>query len=359
MSNKVIIAAAGSGKTTHLVKEALRLQGVQILITTYTEENEKEIRKKFVELNKCVPANVKIQTWFSFLLQHGVKPYQSYLYSDKISGLYLYNGISAKGTKETDVARHYLTTDGKIYSDKIAKFVCRCDEKSKGTVIKRITNIYSHIFIDEVQDLAGYDLDFLNKLCPTSLEIILVGDPRQGTFSTNNSSKNKKYQRSNILLYFDSIRKKFNLEIDSTSLNINHRCVSAICDFSNKLYPDMSATISDNTDDVEHKGVFLIRPFDVDDYLSKYQPVQLRYNIKTRTNDSCPTLNFGASKGLSFDRILIYPTQAILDWLIGNKPLAATSKCKLYVAITRARYSVAIIYNYDEELNIDGILKYK
>lgn len=87
MSNKLIIAAAGSGKTTHLVKKALKIYDQKVLITTYTEANEREIIKKFFELNGCIPENVTIQTWFSFLMQHGVKPYQSVIYQGKIKGL--------------------------------------------------------------------------------------------------------------------------------------------------------------------------------------------------------------------------------------------------------------------------------
>ena len=191
------------------------------------------------------------------------------------------------------------------------------------------------------------------------LEILLVGDPRQGTFSTNNSAKNKQFSRSGILDYFISSKKKFNLNIDSGSLNINHRCVSEICDFSNGLYPDMIATTSDNTAEIEHKGVYFLRPEDVEEYLQKYNPIQLRPSKSTDTHPAYPTLNFGVSKGLSFDRVLIYPTKPILDWIIKGIELKPTSKCKLYVAITRARYSVAILYDYNDNVNIHGITKYK
>jgi len=41
---------------------------------------------------------------------------------------------------------------------------------------------------------------------------------------------------------------------------------------------------------------------------------------------------------------LIYPTQKILDYLLDNKELNNFElKCKFYVAITRAKYSVAIV----------------
>lgn len=57
MVNRLIIAAAGSGKTTYLVKQAMQ-QSDRVLITTYTIANEREIRKKFIELNGCVPHNI-------------------------------------------------------------------------------------------------------------------------------------------------------------------------------------------------------------------------------------------------------------------------------------------------------------
>lgn len=80
MPDKLIIAAAGSGKTTYLIHEALKFPNEKILITTFTEANEQEIRNKFIELYGFIPTNVTIQTWFSLLLQHGVKPYQSMIY---------------------------------------------------------------------------------------------------------------------------------------------------------------------------------------------------------------------------------------------------------------------------------------
>jgi DNA helicase-2/ATP-dependent DNA helicase PcrA len=44
-NDKLIIAAAGAGKTTFLVTEALKMTE-RVLITTYTQANEAEIKKK-------------------------------------------------------------------------------------------------------------------------------------------------------------------------------------------------------------------------------------------------------------------------------------------------------------------------
>lgn len=356
-NNKLIIAAAGSGKTSLLIKEALKIRGEKVLITTYTQANEEEIRKKFFEENKCIPENIDVQTWFSFLLQHGVRPYQSYFYEKNINGLFLKNDQSAKYIKESDTQKHYFTDGQKIYSDKISKFVLKCNEKGNGCVFDRLSRIYSHIFIDEVQDLAGYDLEILKLLFKCKSSTLLVGDPRQGTYSTNSSSKNKKYKKSEIANFFEKIPSE--IETDHTSLNINHRCVSQICKLSDKLFPDFPCSPSGNTKTTGHDGVFLIKPQDAENYLIRYNPMQLRDSKRTTVNTNFKVMNFGESKGLSFDRVLIYPTKPFCDWLNNNlSDLAPTSRSKLYVAITRARYSVGIVYDFNDKTNIDGVGKY-
>lgn len=357
-TNKLIIAAAGSGKTTLLVNEALKNSSEKILITTYTQANEEEIRKKFIKLNKCIPENITIQTWFSFLLKHGVRPYQGCLFETEIKGMILVNNQSAKYSKESNIQKHYFTDGQKIYSDKISKFIYKCNEKSNGSVIDRLSRIYSHIYIDEVQDLAGYDLELLKLLFKCNSSTLLVGDPRQGTYSTNSSSKNKKYKKSKIVFFFEAIPSE--VETDNTSLTTNYRGVSDICNLSNKLFPDLQNTKSGNTKKTGHDGIFLVRSQDTEKYLQKFNPMQLRNTKKTKVNDNFKVMNFGGSKGLSFKRVLIYPTKPICDWLKNNhSDLAPTSRAKLYVAITRPKYSVGIVYDFDNKTNIEGVTKYK
>jgi superfamily I DNA/RNA helicase len=367
-SNKLIVAAAGAGKTTFLVNEALKFKDERVLITTYTQANEAEIRKKIVEINQCIPPNVTVQTWFSFLLQHGARPFQGGLFEKEITGLILVNsqsglkysnkGIPVYFSEEKEFEHHYFSKETKIFSDKISKFVFRCNEISKGLVVDRLSRIYSHIFIDEVQDLAGYDLELLKLLFKANTNTLLVGDPRQGTYSTNSSSKNKKFKKAAIVNFFED--NSLGIETDTTSLTTNYRCNNSICELSNKLFPDMPPTTSGNEKTTNHDGVFLVRANEVGEYLSRYTPTQLRDNVKTEVNQEHRVMNFGESKGLSFDRVLIYPTKPILTWLTNNdSELAATSRSKLYVALTRARYSVGIICDYPDTINIEGINKWK
>lgn len=359
MNNKLIIAAAGSGKTTRIVEESLRNKDKRVLITTYTQANEAEIRKKIIEVNKCIPENITVQTWFSFLLQHGVRPFQAAIYEKKIKGLLLVNQQSAPYTSEDkEFEKHYFSPDRKLFTDKLSKFVFRCNEKTNGAVIDRISRIYTHIYVDEVQDLAGYDLELLKLFFNCNSNILLVGDPRQGTYSTNSAQKNKQYKKTQIIYFFNSFPKD-SIEIDSKSLNTNYRCIAPICTLSDKFFPDLPGVQSGNTNTTNHDGVFFVREADIEDYLKTYAPFQLRDSRRTSVNESYSVMNFGESKGLSFDRVLIYPTKPFLDWLNKKKDLAPTSRSKLYVALTRARQSVGIIYNYKDNETIEGIQRFR
>lgn len=360
--NKLIIAAAGSGKTTYLVEEALKISSnKKVLLTTFTDANEEEIRKKFVEKIGCIPSSITVQTWFSFLLQHGAKPYQGGIFEERINGLSLVSGQSKKFIKEKEIEKYYFDHHNRIYSDKISKFVLKCNTQTNDEVVRRLARIYPYIFIDEVQDLAGYDLEVLKLFFDSSSTVLLVGDPRQGTYSTNNSSKNQQYKRSQIVNFFDDSEIQKKLKIDQNSLIINYRSNQKICDFSNKIFPDHKPANSGMKISTNHDGIFLIREKDVDDYLNAFPCcVQLRDSVREkRIRKYRDAVNFGNAKGLSFDRVLIYPTKPILNWIINSKAdLAPTSRCRFYVAVTRARYSVGIVYDYTDTECIYGIDKF-
>lgn len=368
-TNRLIIAAAGSGKTTFLVNEALKTRGT-VLITTYTQANEAEIRKRFTEINGCVPPNVTIQTWFSTLLQHGVRPYQGGVFDESIKGMVLVNEPSALRFKtksgnnvyygESDnFKKHYFNNEFKIYSDKISKFVLRCNEKNHGAVIERLSRIYTNVFIDEVQDLAGYDLDILKLLMKSRSNVVFVGDPRQVTYLTHNEKKYTKYKDGQIKDFIQSECPKNICDIDEETLNCSHRNNQYICEYSSKLYPDYKPCVSNQMITTDHDGIFLVRRADVEYYLKKYKPVQLRDSSREIVNKNYQSFNFGESKGLTFERVLIYPTQPFIKWMNdNNSELAPKSRSKFYVALTRAKFSVGIVYNYNDDTWFEGIQKF-
>ena len=372
MANDLIIASAGSGKTTALVTKAIEKAntGETVLITTFTEACEAEIRNKLVEeSNGYIPDNITIQTWFSFLIKHGAKPYQDYVIDTEITGLILEGGRSGLRYKTPEGKpvywgeaknpyKFYFSNSGKIYSDKLAKFVIRCNADSGEKVFNRISECFDNIFIDEVQDLAGYDLEILKELFNCQSNILLVGDPRQATYSTNNAQKHSKFKKSEIVNFFsdDTIK----LDTDDKSLTVNHRCSPQICEYSNTLYPDFPESTSGNDTVTGHDGIVIVDKSHIDSYLKEYQSVvQLRNSVTKQVNSGYPVYNFGKSKGLTFDRVLIYPTDPIFKWLVSSEnELKGISRAGFYVALTRARYSVGIVLEPKQYKKIKGIPVY-
>lgn len=364
MGNKLIIAGAGSWKTSFIVDSALEIKE-SLLITTFTEANEEEIKKKIIEKNKYIPKNITIQTWFSFLLQHWIKPYQWWIFDKSVNWLILVEWQSAVKFvnkkwikicfKEEETEKHYFSNDSKIFSDKLSKFVIKADKCNNWEVINRITSLFNHIFIDEVQDLAGYDLELIKLLFDSKSDILLVWDPRQVTYLTHHESKYWKYKDGKIAEFINSECKKGICEIDTTSFNHSYRNNNHICSFSAKLYPWFPACISKQSITSWHDWIFLIPSCYVEDYIKKYNPQVLKYE-----KSEFPELNYGISKWLWFNRVLIYPTEKIkkylLDWNLDNIKSIIP---KFYVAITRAVFSVWIVYDYkDWEKFIDWVEKW-
>ncbi|WP_440955526.1 UvrD-helicase domain-containing protein [Methanosarcina sp. Mfa9] len=375
--NKLIIAAAGSGKTTHLVNEALSRSDSNVLILTYTQSNEVAIKANIRHHANCIPKNITVQTWFSFLLQHGVKPYQGSLdeslFDLNIRGMLLVNKQSAirytgghgpvYWSEGEHFHKHYFNKENKIYSDKISKFVVRCNHKSSNAVVDRIARIYDFISIDEVQDLAGYDLELIKLLFKSSASILLVGDPRQVTYLTHIERKFAKYKNGRIKAFVESNDcRGTRCTVDETTLNVSHRNNLAICEYSSRLYPEYSNTFPCTCcrqQETDHEGVFLLKPDDIVEYTQKYDVMQLRWDSRKNVLADVPVMNFGESKGHTFGRVLIYPTDDMINWIANNSHgLSDGAKAKFYVALTRAKHSVAIVMDYDTGIEYEGVNKW-
>jgi superfamily I DNA/RNA helicase len=341
--NLVVVASAGSRKTTHIVESAIKLEGKRVLITTYTNENLHQIRDFLNDRCGCIPRHVTLLSWYSFLLQDGVRPYQTFITSDNrransilFQELQQWQRRIAKANADT----YFLTKGNDVYRDRVSELVCACDDTSKGLVIKRLAKVYDAIFIDEVQDLAGYDLTLLEKLFRFSIAVTAVGDPRQGTFSTNNSAKNKQFKRSNMINWVTLHQKSGLIEV--LERNECYRCNQKICDFADALFPEFGKTKSLNNQITGHDGIFTVKPGQVPKYVSEHKPVVLRWNKSTDTMQF-PAMNFGASKGRTYDRVLIFPTKPMLLYLETHDVEKAGDRSKFYVGVTRAKFSVAFV----------------
>lgn len=338
--NKIVVASAGSRKTSSIVQEALSRPDMRVLLTTYTNENVEQITDYIIKIAGHVPKHITVISWYSFLLQDGVRPYQNHMTDGARISTVDFVSEPPRFARKAEVDKYYLTHSGNIYRDRVSDFVCSCNECSGGLPVKRLEKIYDAIFIDEMQDFAGYDLDFVEILCASKIKVTGVADPRQGTFSTNNSSKNKKYKRTGIAEWVAAKGKEgvFSIEVR----NECYRSNQTICDFADALFPDQPKTISRNTDNTGHDGIFKIKRDDVAGYVSQYQPMILRWNIATDT-DGLRALNIGMTKGRTYERVLIFATKPMKKYLETYNLAEAGDLTKLYVAVTRAKHSAAFV----------------
>lgn len=346
--SKLYIAAAGAGKTTFLVDSAFHQSSSidnKILITTFTDDNTLEIQRKFYSKYGFIPHDIDILPWFTFLLKECVRPYQQFMVTERINGLQLVNGSSTQGIPERDVRRFFLNKKHCIYSDKLANFAFKLNKISGGLSSKRLFKLYSIIFIDEIQDMAGYDFELIKLLHEVGINVVMAGDLRQTISPNHFDNKNKKYF-GHIDNYINE--NKLDIEIDTKTLNKTYRNIPKICEFANKFYPEMLSCSSANMEKTNHDGIYILKKSQVSQYYKIYHPVILRDSKKTKIDfhltSQLIVYNFQKSKGLGFDRVLIYPTGELLQWIKNPKhELKARTRAKSYVAVTRARFSVAFV----------------
>ncbi len=342
MASRIIVASAGSGKTTHLVELAMSEPQKRVLVTTYTNENTDNIRNSFVARLGYIPANINLVTWYSFLITHGVRPYHNLMANVALarSPALLDLPPQARFIPKSDVDAYFFSANGHLYRDRVSELVCLLDERTGGLVLERLRSIYDWLFIDELQDLNGYDLELLERILRSGPELIGVCDPRQCTFITNQSNKNSGLARAKVMKWFEMMQKQGLLTIEER--NGSHRCNQEICDFADQLYPDFPKSTSLNTHVTGHDGIVTIPRSEAVGYFETYGPAVLRWDKRANT-EGLPAMNIGRSKGRTYDRVLIFPTAPMTKYLATGDLSQAGDLSKFYVAVTRARYSVAFV----------------
>ncbi len=351
--NRIIIAAAGAGKTTTIVEESIQNPQRKTLITTFTENNTNQIIRRFFEKYGSIPSHITVRSWFRFLLSDWVRPYQNALYEGKrVSTIAFVDGRSVRYVKRSDTERYYFTDGPRIYTDKLAEFGYRCNETSNGATVRRIEALYDKVYIDEAQDVAGYDLEIIELLLKSHTAVTLVGDYRQTTYQTNHARKNSQYSGIGRAEKYNKWVKGGVCEIEH--LAHSYRCAPQICAIADSIFPEEQRTESRNLRTATHSGIYVVPRQSALSYQRTHGAQVLRYDKRTNANEFENVLNFGESKGLEFDHVLILPHGPLVNWLrTGDVSKMDGSASKVYVAITRARFSVA--FAFDEKCAVEGI----
>ena len=341
------MCAAGSGKTWSICNEALAnannaINCKRILITTYTNKGIDTVNDELAKQNLGVPSQrITVRTWYQFLLAELIRPYQSHIVG--INQIKAFDFADRYGQvnygKEGEVKRYFSGRNRLVKKDNASELAVYLNKQSLGSVISRLEKVYSHIYIDEIQDMAGHDLSIVEMLFDSRIDVICVGDNKQATYSTHNSRKNKGKTGRNLWEFCTDKQKDGIATIEENM--VSRRFNSNICAFANAVYPNTKNITTSMTEITGHDGVFIIESNDAKSYSEHFNPVVLKYDRRTDVG-GVPSYNYGECKGMTFNRVLLYPTKPLTNFFAGK---ALTSQEKYYVAVSRPRYSLAIVVN--------------
>jgi hypothetical protein len=333
MDKRVIFAVAGSGKTREII-EKLTFDK-RFLIITYTKNNITEIRKRIIQKFGYFPDNIKLQSYFVFLHSFCFRPLLSYRVKSK--------GINWKQPpeftlrlKRTD-AKFYLDKNHQLYHNRIAKLLEM--QNILSDINNRIEKYYDCLYIDEIQDFAGHDFNFLKSIAKTNCEILFVGDFYQHTFDTSHDGN----VNSGLFNNYNSYKKLFEqmgLSVDTTTLQNSHRCSTTVCNFiRNNIGISISAT-------TERKSNLEIidNQLKADEIINDNSIVKLFYMENYKYD--CYSQNWGGSKGINhFNDVCIVLNQKTKRAFDTNQlsSLSPKTKNKLYVACSRARGNLSFL----------------
>jgi hypothetical protein len=326
----VIFAVAGAGKTTEIVN---RLDPAKrTLIFTYTEENLLNLRRKLVETHGAVPESALVLTSFTFLHSFCYRPLAGF--ERRARGI-SFDGKPPPRAKETS-RRYYMDTVGRLYACRIAKALTNY---YGAEAIARVEYFFDAVFIDEVQDFAAHDFNFLLSLGRARVDMLMVGDFRQHTYDTSRDGSTRRNLHKDYVRY----RKEFakaGFRVDTESLSHSRRCSPAVCEFITR---ELGVEIRTRST-APAKIVTVESKEEADALRARDDVVKLFYQEHRRYG--CHSQNWGASKGEDHHNevCVVLPAFAFSKHLAGKlSSLAPQTLNKLYVALSRSRGDVHLV----------------
>ena len=330
MDKRVIFAVAGSGKTANILDSLS--EDSRALIITYTENNFKNLRGRIIDKFGFFPEKIKLFSYFTFLYSFCYKPF-------------LLREVPSKGInwdtppaftmrlKRTDI-RYYRDTSNRLYHNRIAKLLEI--QNAHRSIVERLEKYFDSIFIDEVQDFAGHDFNFLKIISSASIDIKYVGDFYQHTFDTSRDGPTNRNLHKSYDNYLD-LFSQMGLAIDTETLIKSYRCSPTVCSFiTEKLGINIESHRTDET--IIHVSC------DEGESAKLMQDNSLvKLFFREHYKFGCYSRNWGECKGEDHYQdvcIVLNPTTLRKFESDGLSELNPQTKNKLYVACTRARGNI-------------------
>lgn len=336
MDKRLILAVAGSGKTSLIVDRLTRHS--RALVLTYTKNNLRNLRYRVLEKFGFVPKGVSIQSYFSFLYSFCFKPF---LWREcRVAGLRWDPPPPYTIRLPRNNPKFYFDVKRRVYHNRLAKLL-----ETKGvleSVNERLERYFDSLFIDEVQDFGGHDFNLLPSIAGARMNQMFVGDFYQHTFDTSrdgNLNSGLYRDKGDYLARFP----KMGLTVDESTLSHSYRCSPTVCTF---VTENLGINIQSHRDDVTPIR-FLEQKHEVKQILKSSEIIKLFYQEHYRY--PVWSQNWGAVKGDTYSQVCVVLNKNSYTMLMdGNaESLAPGTRNKLYVACTRTR---GALYFVSEDL---------
>lgn len=333
MDKTVILAVAGSGKTTHIVNSLS--PSVRSIILTYTENNYQNLRDKIITKFGYLPENIKLYSYFTFLYGFCYKPF---LWIDtKGKGINWETPPSWTLRINRTRKEYYFDKQGKLYHNRIAKLL----EVNGvlGVINQRLVKYFDNLFIDEIQDFSGHDFNFLKSIAESNLDLLFVGDFYQHTFDTSRDGSVNKNLHSDLEIFINNFQ-QMGLVVDCDTLNKSYRCSSTVCTF---ISQDLGIKIDSHRKEGT-KIHFIDSQAEADQILKCNRTIKLFYKEHYKYN--CFSKNWGDSKGEDkYTDICVVLNKNTFEKYqkCQLKELKPQTRNKLYVACSRARNNIYFV----------------
>lgn len=375
INKKCYIAAAGAGKTTFLVNDIISSHnGAKVGFVTFTVQNQRNAETKIRSRFGYLPSNIKILGWYEFLLRYLVNPYKAdivdCLNTRRISLIFdedfsrvrkAEDGNYYAKYKQGDKVKKYFTKNWEIHKDLLAEFAWECLKVNKESVAKRLNESFDALYLDECQDFGNHDLDILKHIFKTFTgKVYMATDPRQNIIKTTKFGNKYSGKIDEFINEKVNLKARTYVELDYDTLSYTHRCIKDICDMATQLFEHLPTTECNCQKCRERrqgyagvKGIYVVPESEIKAFLSSGQSMSIVYSKTEKAPLYGKVLTIGHSKGLEADVVLLYPTKDMLKFFLTNRSIELKdgTRNKLYVAMTRARYLLGIVYRDNVKIN--------
>ena len=223
-----------------------------------------------------------------------------------------------------------------MYHRRLASF---CNEHLKNEIKNRLEKYFDIIYVDEVQDFAGHDFNFLLNILEANVKFFMVGDYYQHTYDSSQDGNVNINLYKNYDKYINMFKQK-NIAINIDLLKKSKRCSDTVCKFiKNKIGINIES---------DKKNETIVKEIDTNEEILKIienkKIVKLFYNNHIKYNIE-NTNNWGNSKGETYKDVCVILNDNTYKMYKKNmlNKLPQQTKNKLYVACSRTKNNLYFI----------------